>query len=220
MPSFIDTVILDNKSLVQKKVANAPFVLTIDPRSLVFDKKVRSIEYIWGDGTKDTVIFKPSPDPKSIVGSPLKFPKTKEFFSKNYDITQYTVIVNVYLFGGSTTTFKINLELSNPNLDYGNDKFAQDFHLIKTRMYGPDNKILYVFQTHPDDYIFMATTSWTDLPIEIETPKSLIKPYKIGAPFEQKLLTAFPENSAIKIIPYNKLVPINPDDGIQIKSLL
>ena len=128
--------------------------------------------------------------------------------------------VNVYLFGGNTTTFQINLELLNPNLDYGNDNFAKEFHLVKTRMYGPDNKILYVFQSQPNDYIFMATTSWTDLPMKIETPKSLLKPYKIGAPFEEKLLTAFSENSAIKIIPYKKLVPINPDDGTEIKSLI
>jgi hypothetical protein len=66
----------------------------------------------------------------------------------------------------------------------------------------------------------MATTSWTDSPVDIETPKSLLKPYKIGAPFEEKLLTAFSENSAIKIIPYKKLVPINPDDGTEIKSLI
>jgi hypothetical protein len=220
MPSFVNTIILDKNVLVQNKTANGPFVLTIDPRSLVFDNKVRRIEYIWGDGTTEIVDFKPSPDPKSIVGSPLKFPKTKEFLSKSYDITQYNIIINVYLFGGNTTTFQINLELLNPNLNYGNDNFAEEFHLVKTRMYGPDNKILYVFQSQPNDYIFMATTSWTDLPMKIETPKSLLKPYKIGAPFEEKLLTAFPENSAIKIIPYKKLVPINPDDGTEIKSLI
>jgi hypothetical protein len=198
----------------------APFDLTIDPRTLSLSHKIRMIEYIWGDGTSDIVKFKPvlgSDNRLPIsneIGDPRNYPKTKEFYSKDLSLSTYVVNVNVYVFGSSDiVTFTILLNLKNPPMDYGVDKFFNEIHLIKTKMFGPDNKILYTFQTQNENNILMSLVNWKLKPKPIISADKLSKPYNYIYPFTSKFktLTSANVNNEVTIIPYEKTTIVNPD---------
>jgi hypothetical protein len=193
----------------------APFTLTLDPKNVEFYEKVIKIEYIWGDGTTDIVNYKPNilldntlPFSNEI-GNPLNYPKTKQFFSKDLKLSVYVVKINFYCFTNTDPyAFTVTLNLKNPDLDYGYNAYFDEIHLVKTRMYGADDKILYVFQSQNNDYFLMSNVDWKLKPVDPITVESLSRPYKIFNPFETKFIG----NSGIRAIPYNKNFPINPDN--------
>ena len=80
-------------------------------------------------------------------------------------------------------------------------------------MYGKDDTILYTFQSQDNDYILMANVNWKKKPELPQSIKSLNRPYSLIYPFE----TMFPNNTAIKVVPYEKNVPINLDNPDIIK---
>jgi len=220
LPSSVTSKILNLDSLNRDVVISdvfAPFNLTLDPKNVEFYEKVRKIEYIWGDGTTDIVNFQPniSRDSKlpypDEVGSPLNYPKTKQFYSKDLTLSVYNIIINFYCFSSAEPyVFTVTLNLKNPDLDYGDNKFFDEIHLVKTRMYGADDKILYVFQSQNSDYFLMSNVDWNLKPIDPVTIESLSRPYKIFKPFEAKFIG----NDDIKLIPYVKTLSVNPDNDI------
>jgi hypothetical protein len=201
----------------------APFSLTIDPKNIIFFEKIRAIEYIWGDGTSDIVNFEPSilynnnlPFP-SEVGNPLNYPKTKQYYSKDLNLSIYNITVNFYCFSNTNPyVYTISLNLQNPDIDYSDNSFFTDVHLIKTKMYGPNDTILYTFQSQNDDYILMSNVDWKLKPVNPLSVKQLSRPYRFLKPFE----TNYIANTGIKAIPYNEGLPVNPDyDIVPIKSI-
>ena len=193
-----------------------PFTINIDPKLLLFSNKIRSIEYSWGDGNVSVVNYKPIdnfsgnlPFPYD-VGSPLNYPQKHTFYSKDINTSIYEIIIKVNLFGNSNySIFKINLNLKNPDIR----KLFSEFHLIKTRMFGRDNEILYTFQTQNPNYILMSTVKWKDITKENILKNGITKKYTFIPPFENSLTSFIPQNSAIINIPY-KNVPINLDTGV------
>jgi hypothetical protein len=188
---------LDNNTPTSKTFVDiyAPFSLTIDPRYIELPKKVRMIEYIWGDGTTDTVTYFPDPNHNIIsqlayyydVGNPLNYIKTKVFYSKDLNLSVYNVTINFYCFTlpNVVKTFNLTLNLKNPDLAYNDNSFFYEFHLIKNKMYGPDDKILYTFQSQNDDYILMSNVDWKLKPTnKLPVMESLNLPYKLLKPFE------------------------------------
>jgi hypothetical protein len=191
----------------------APFSLTIDPRYIELPKKVRMIEYIWGDGTRDIVNYTPvahyAYNPQlyiaSDVGNPLNYPKIKIFYSNDLNLSIYNVTVNFYCFTlfDIVSSFNITLNLKNPNISsYPQDNsYFSDIHLIKTKMYGSDDKMLYTFQTQDNDYndyILMTNVDWKLKPISKPSLiESLNLPYKLLKPFE----TNYSSNTAITGLP-------------------
>ena len=190
----------------------APFTLTIDPRNINFNNKVRKIEYIWGDGTTDTVNYNPTPSNyynyelahAYDVGNALNYPKTKIFYSKDLNLSIYNIIVNFYCFTLSdiVSSFNITLNLKNPDISSNTQySYFSDIHLIKTKMYGSDDKILYTLQTQNSDYtdyILMSNVEWKLKPIiKPSLIQSLSLPYKLLKPFE----TNYTSNTAINGLP-------------------
>jgi hypothetical protein len=217
LPSSKTSKILNLNSLEKDVIISdvfAPFTLTLDPKDVTFYEKVRKIEYIWDDGTIDTVNYEPNISLNSDlpysneVGNPLNYPKTKQFYSKDLNLSIYNVIINFYCFTKTDPyIFTVTLNLKNPNLDHGNSAFFDQVHLVKTRMYGADNKILYVFQSQENDYFLMSNVDWKLKPIDPVTVQSLSRPYELFNPFETK----FNINKQITAIPYVKNLPVNPD---------
>jgi hypothetical protein len=219
------TIILDNTSDFGSSKPSplvAPFVLTLDPSYVAFNNKIRAIEYIWGDGTSNIINFnpnaQPAPAPPLEAGSPVNYPQTHIFYSKDPAISTYIINVKYHLFGQPNPIIStIKLILENPSIfNIVSNKNIFNLKLIKTRMFGVDNKILYTFNAINADkveYVLMATTNWKPLPVVSVVPKSLERPYTFTQPFEKN--TLIPSNSAIRIKQYQS-VPINPDSGTTI----
>jgi len=197
----------------------APFNLTIDPRQLSLTKKIREIEYIWGDGTTDIVKFKPSNSLVSTLpfpqepGDPRNYNKRKDFYSKDSKLSTYIITINVYVFGDSKPViFKILLNLKNPIMDYTVNKFFNEIHLVKTKMFGVDNQILYTFQTQGENNILMSLVNWKLKPKSIITAEQLSKPYNFVYPFINKFKNKTTQSKlTATLIPYEKTTIVNPD---------
>jgi hypothetical protein len=210
---YNNTVYLNNQ---EQTISDfAPFKLTIDPSTLSISHKVRAIEYIWGDGTTDIVKFKPSTTVTNGLesGDPRLFAKDKFYSSKDPNLSTYVVTVKIYAFGTSDIlTFTIVLNLKNPIMDYSINQYFEDIRLIKTKMFGADNNILYTFQTKNEDNILMSLVNWKLRPKSVISPDQLSKPYNLIYPFASKFRNKNQEDlEGIKIIPYERTTIVNPD---------
>jgi hypothetical protein len=195
----------------------APFSLTLDPRQVKFYEKIRAIEYVWGDGTSDMVSYQPSvsydetlPFP-SEIGNPLNYPKTKQYYSNDLKLSIYDIAINFYCFSNTNPyIFTITLNLKNPDIDYTDNSFFSDVHLVKTKMYGPKDTMLYTFQSQNDEYLLMSNVDWKLKPVLPPTIQQLSRPYRFLKPFE----TNSKVNSGIKTFDYDTNLPVNPDIDI------
>jgi len=190
----------------------APFVLTVDPSNIssafLNNKKIRQIDYVWGDGTTTSVLYKP--DPTQDL-NPKNYTQVKKFLSKDLNLSVYYIFVNVYVFGSSTPkTYYITLNLKNPTLE----NYFEKVHLIKTRMFGADNQIVYAFETQNEENVLLSLVNWKLKPKEISI-QELNKPYEIVAPFAQQ----FKNNKKAIITPSPSNTPYNPEDNTTINRL-
>jgi hypothetical protein len=226
---YDQTIELQNSNLNYYLTSYAPFSLTIDPSTLTTTQKILEIHYIWGDGNVNVVTYYPSLTskgqgqykPSGLIddGDPRNFTQTNNFYSTSYNISEYNSIVNVYTFGTSKPiSYTINSVLLNPPLvnSINPDSAYQEVHLIKTKMYGANNNLVYVFeaQNNNDNDIFMTHVNWSKKPID-QKIDSFKLPYEYVEPFAAKF--PIPYNEHISIVPYtSSTLEINPDDGTDI----
>jgi hypothetical protein len=174
--------------------AYAPHLLTIDPTELKTPNRIKYIEYIWGDGEIEIVKYKPQYEDISNykLYGPEKEIKKHGFYSNSLNDSSYTIIVNVYQINTDVVLkATYTLVLKNPNLDYNEDSIYNEVHLIKTRMFGSDDTLLYTFQgdgitsdSVSQQNILMATVNWkSNLKIN-NTLESVSLPYPIVPAFE------------------------------------
>lgn len=161
----------------------APCLLTIDPfntRPLIsqnevngqfqLPSKVYKIVYDWGDGTSETQKIFPSEysentsfsyPSKKENGDPRNFPKQHLYTVLNENKKLFFIKVQVYMFGqNSPLTYNFELTIQPPRLDGTLTGFFKNFHLIYTKMFGIDNKILYVFEGKNPSWIFPVIADW------------------------------------------------------------
>lgn len=220
----VEFILVDGvTSTYNQGIAYFPFTILINPVNVKFTNKIKSIEYDWGDGEVDFVDFFPSTEINNRlpfpfeIGNPLNY--TKQHTYNFNGVYQYEVKVNFILFGDDTKyTYSVNLNLSLPTIE-SLSSYLSGLNLIKTRMYGPNNTLLYVFQgltndVNNKDVILMATTDWSPKQTAAISPvKTLSRPYKFVSSIENAFTSFVPENSAIRIVPYGK-APYNPDNGV------
>jgi hypothetical protein len=161
----------------------APLLLTVDPfniRPLIsqdeqngqfqLTSKVYKIVYDWGDGTKETQKIFPSeysanlsfsyPSTKE-TGDPRNFPKKHLYTVFNENKKLFFIKIQVYLFGETNPlTYNFELIIQPPRLDGTLTGFFKNFHLIYTKMFGLDNKILYIFEGKEPSWIFPVIADW------------------------------------------------------------
>jgi hypothetical protein len=208
---------------LQKKPYLTPFKLIIDPKDLYdFTNKVKKIEYIWGDGFTDTVDFKiitttngNLPYPLEI-GTPLNYKKEHVFYSESDEIYEYNITVRVYFFNSSTIEeFNIKLFLSNPDLENTLNGYFDEVHLVKTRMFSPKNKNVFVFQAFKNQksYITVSVVNWEKNFKTLSISESLSRVYDLVSPLEYKYSSLTALNQRIKFIPYRRVTVNNNDSG-------
>ena len=229
MPSYQQNVLLNTNNQSIEVDTYAPLELSIYPYKVVLANKIRKIDYIWGDGTQDTVLYKPilSTDDStryfySEIGDPRNYNKTKKY-NLLAGISSYNINVNFYEFGSNNPfQFNVTVKLQKPQLDYGNSPSYDEFHLVKTRMVGVDDNLIYCFEgtKNNNSDLYMSMVNWSKRPVAPPIPPAdLPRPYKIVDPYAAKY--PIPENDHIQIIPYvfNNSVDLNTDDARTINNL-
>lgn len=169
-----------------------PLKLYIDPSisipelpNLYFNSKISKIIYEWGDGQVDTQKFFPSDFSASDntgsireTGDPRNYVKSHVYTLSAEFEKQLNLKVFLYQFGVKAPTiytFKINLKA--PRLDGTKSSFFKNMHLIYTKMFDADNKILYVFEGKEPTWAFPVVIDWREK--EGETKSVLGSDYSI-----------------------------------------
>jgi hypothetical protein len=188
------TRLIEINSRVPLNLTVNPFNMKKTPTSNEFDfsSKISKIVYDWGDGVIETQKAIPASfsDPQTTnypfvkeKGDPRNFIKTHIYnFSSSdyYQITQTfekLVDLNVYayMYGvKDPITYKFRIRLSAPRLDGSKTGFFKNFHLIYTKMFDLDNKILYVFEGKDPSWIFPVLVDWRKNTVLYDAGQELI----------------------------------------------
>lgn len=190
--------ILVNTSLNNSVInAYAPFSLTLNPSGITTGRKIHKIVYTFGDlgTTTQTLYYTPSGDTSLPfifeAGDPRNFKKEKTFYLPNVLKKDFQIKVETYRIGlVNPQTFSFTLSLSAPKMDGTLNAYFSSVHLIHTRMFGPENNILYVFESKEPNYFIPIVMNWKERPY-IPPPPPIddsYRPYRILAPFEDQSL--------------------------------
>lgn len=152
-----------------------PLKLSIDPSisfpalpAVSFDTKISKIVYEWGDGQIDTQKFFPSDfsasDNTGIIreaGDPRNYTKSHMYSLSTEFQKQLNLKVYLYQFGiKDPVVYDFKLSLKAPRLDGTKSSFFKNMHLIYTKMFDADNKILYVFEGKDPTWAFPVVIDW------------------------------------------------------------
>jgi len=222
--NYSETVYLGTPGTVTIN-GNAPFTLSIIPTNINVPNKIREIYYNYNDGTSDQQILFPANSANYVnlpfplePGDPRNYNKSKTFYTEK-KLTSYTTTVSVFQFSSSTPSiYNIDLNLSAPyleNISEG-DGYFESLHLRSTRMYGVDNKILYVFESSNPNYLLPVNVDWTLRPQARAAEAQAIssyRSYKLLQPYENELTTSIDTVTHIYSTDGVEALP-NPDPGI------
>jgi hypothetical protein len=157
----------------------APFIFNINPFNSLpklnsnefnFTSKIYKIVYNWGDGIIETQKLLPSSYESPIflnypfnkeTGDPRNFKKSHTYnLNEEFKKTIY-VNISLYMFGvQNPIQYKFRINLKAPRLDGSKTGFFKNVHLIKTKMFDKDNKILYIFEGKEPSWVFPAIVDW------------------------------------------------------------
>jgi hypothetical protein len=215
---FSQTIVLESDNpTINITDQMSPLTLTINPYDLNLSRKIREIEYIWYDGTIDHITYKPDVIINNIDkgDDPKNFPQTK-VFTNTKTLSTFNNIINIYTFGSSEPiVFNINITLNYPNIDNYEgiyDPFFENFHLIKTKMFGLNNNILYTFEGngYNKTYTLMSLVNWKNKPNNILSVSELNKKINILEPYNVN----FSNNASVSSTSYLTLSNSDNDNTI------
>ena len=154
-----------------------PFKLNIDPSitypvppAVFFNSKINRIVYDWGDGQIDEQKFFPSPfsAPTNTGTSPETGDPRNYFKSHVYSLSaefkkQLKANIYLYEFGvKNPIVYSFNISLNAPRLDGTRAAFFKNMHLVYTKMFDADNKILYIFEGKEPTWAFPVVIDWRE----------------------------------------------------------
>jgi hypothetical protein len=201
-----------------------PITLTFNPSALNLSKKINRIVYQFDDGspsiTNSFYYSEPSeatanyPYPNE-PGDPRNFKVTKSFYSSSYFSQTYNVYILVYQFGNiDPTGILYQVNVIAPEMDGNNGGYFEEMHLISTRMFGPNDDILYTFETKNPNYIVPVSINWDTVPQNQIEQTNVTSPsprtYRILQPYE---IENIKETQNIKIISLVNSKNTVPDNG-------
>jgi hypothetical protein len=195
-----NTDLLLNTSLNNKVISGyGPFNLSLNPSALngISGNKLYKIVYTFDnlETVTQTLYYTPSGDLtlpfKFEAGDPRNFKKNKTFYLPNTVTKDFNIKIESYTIGNATPqTINFTLSLSAPKMDGTLNAYFSSLHLIHTRMFGPNNNILYVFESKEPNYFIPIIINWKERPY-IPPPPPIddsYRPYRILAPFEDQSL--------------------------------
>ena len=191
------TVFLSSSTSISLS-AIAPFQLTINAFNISVPYKIYRIDYDFGDGTSQSVsLYK---DSYGDDHNPSLTILNKQYTLLDAQNKTVPIKASVYQIGSTQpTVFNISLNLFTPSLtDIGTGMFG-DFHLNSVKMFGPDNDILYIFETSNPRYLLPVLVNWNRRPVIKNIPLDpFYRPYKLLAPFENEPSTPIGIGGEIK----------------------
>jgi len=95
-----------------------------------------------------------------------------------------------------------------------NNSYFKEVHLVGSRMFGPNNDILYYFESVNPSYILPVLVNWTQKPAPIPEPYMPVdyRPFKLLAPFENEAVTSIDDGSHVYSAP-DGIGQYLPDSG-------
>lgn len=193
----------------------SPFTLSIFPSGISTQSKVYKITYDFGDGTIVDDIL-------SYDNDPLNNIKTNVYYltanlNKSFDVKTY-----VYQLGTSLSyNYNFSLDLIVPSLEAIDSisqtlcsNYFEEVHLVGSRMFGPNNDILYIFESTNPNYIIPVAVNWKAKPIEniVAALKDHYRPYRLLEPFEKDSVTSYETGTNIVMVGADTAA-VNPDEG-------
>ena len=154
-----------------------PFKLNVDPSisypvppAVFFNSKINKIVYDWGDGQIDEQKFFPSVFSASDntgtfpeSGDPRNFVKSHVYSLSAEFKKQLTANMYLYQFGiKDPIKYSFNISLNAPRLDGTRASFFKNMHLVYTKMFDADNKILYIFEGKEPTWAFPVVIDWRE----------------------------------------------------------
>lgn len=154
-----------------------PFKLNIDPAitlpeppATFFNLKIKKIVYDWGDGQIEEQKFFPSAFAASDntgtfreTGDPRNYIKSHVYTLSAEYKKLVSAKVHLYQFGiKDPITYTFNMTLRAPRLDGTKTSFFKNMHLVYTKMFGADNKILYIFEGKEPTWAYPVLIDWRE----------------------------------------------------------
>lgn len=170
----------------------SPLTLTINPQFVEPSSKVYKIEYLFDDGS-ETLVRKLTVNPDQSdfslpfplePGDPRNFTETHNFVLQKEDARKFVIHIRIYsiinqVISENYNQYTINLKLLAPvlySVDANKKNYFKDIHLISTRMFGPDNTILYNFESFSPQYFLPTIVKWHKPYNETNPPPFLFDP--------------------------------------------
>ena len=214
LTSEVTAITLDNADY-NEAVLNvvAPFTLYLNPSAFSNTSKIYKIDYDFGDGNIDSQTYFYSDESNSSlnhpndIGDPRNYIKANTYFLDDNVAKNITITVAIHAIGSIIPSYYyLKLALTPPNLDGEIDGYFKNIHLISTKMFGPDDKILYTFESDEPNYILPAVVKWEEDPKIIQKRLIIFEPprvFDILLPFEDEKNNSN-TNKNIKYIEPNK----------------
>jgi hypothetical protein len=158
----------------------SPYTATFDVSQAVTDKKVYKIKYFFDDGSpvlEKKLIGMPAAADSSLFwpsepGDPRNHPVSKTFTVLDTPEKTFNITVKLYYVGDpgnfipNEKTYKIALKLRAPTLDAEsaktNSEVFNDIHLLSVSMFGPEDTMMYVFQSINPTYCLPVVAKWKE----------------------------------------------------------
>ena len=184
--------------------ATAPFSLVINPSGINCRNKIYKIYYDFGDGSSHTQTLFPANSTlfRSVSGNypiltepgdPRNFRQIKLYNTKSA-FQNYNIRISAYQFSEPQAyPYTINLRLSSPNIVSANSAIGVfgDIRLAATRMYGPNNDLIYIFETTNPNYFLPVSVNWKLRPQEQFTQSIMnYRTFRLLEPYEDENVTS------------------------------
>jgi len=201
-----ETVYLNSLSAVVNGFA--PFTLTIIPSSVPLTNKIYKIEYNFGDGSIESQLLNPDSDQEN----PAFVAKTHFYILTSSYVQDFQITADFYQFNKSSyDRFNFVLSLSAPSLESLNPAsfssssyYFKELHLIGSRMFGPENEILYMFEGIDPDCFLPVLVNWKKRPVPAiikQIDSKYYRPYKLLSPFENERVNSINTGTDIVEVP-------------------
>lgn len=183
--AYSSTVSLASNTFVYL-TSSAPFTLSIDPSNVSISSKIYRIDYNFGDGVTETQKLSLN----TMGGDPIYNTVSHTYYLSGITLSQtFSATVSFYQMGSANptpTVYNIVLNLNAPTLE-GLQGYFSEFHLVGSRMFGPNNTLLYLFESISPNYMIPVIVDWSPAPVVQQvsaTPIPPYRPYRLLAPFE------------------------------------
>ena len=175
--------------------------------------KVYNINYNFGDGTVVNQTLS-----TDLSGDPLYINQNHTYYLSNTFSSSVSAIVSYYQMGIATpSVYTISLNLTTPPMEssiYNQTTatslsgYFQEMHLVGTRMFGPNNDILYMFESINPNYVIPALVNWKSRPMISNPsmiPNSSYRPYRLLQPFENANIINISNGTSLLELPNSPL---------------